>query len=183
MKTSIVSDTANMYAVDLGCGPNKVPGALGVDHFPYPGVDIVFDLDSKHWPLKSNLFTMVYVHHVIEHVSDIRAFLNEIHRIGVNGAIIEIVTPHFSSLDSWKDPTHRWHFSSSWYLTFTANYLSEQVQSFEHRSTRVSFGKNIRNLIARSMIRMKGYEWWEKHYAFIYRARNISTQLKITKVY
>ncbi|RJQ76875.1 MAG: hypothetical protein C4519_14270 [Desulfobacteraceae bacterium] len=103
------------------------------------------------------------------------------HRIGLNGARVEIITPHFSSLDSWKDPTHRWHFSSSWHLSFTQRYLSKQVPAFEHQSTIVSFGKNVRCLIPRLMIRMMGLEWWEKHYAFIYSARNITTHLKILK--
>lgn len=167
--------------IDLGCGPNKAPGAFGVDHHPYPGVDRVVDLDVPPWPLEADCYTRIYARHIIEHVADVRAFMNEIHRIGADGAIVEIVTPHFSSIDSWKDPTHRWHLSSAWYEPFTARYMAEQVRPFEHVSTHVKFGRNARNVVPKLMIKFKGYEWWEKNFAFRYQARNITTRLRIVK--
>lgn len=167
--------------IDLGCGPNKVPGAFGADIFPYEGVDVVMDLDAALWPLRDDTYSTIFIRHVIEHVSDVRSFLNKVHCIGVDGAVVEIITPHFSSLDSWKDPTHRWHFSSSWYLSFTESYMSKQIARFEHQSTEVTFRKNIRCWIPRLIVRLKGYEWWEKHYAFTYTARNIITRLKVVK--
>ena len=33
-------------SIDLGCGANKKPDAWGVDHFAYPGVDQIIDLDK-----------------------------------------------------------------------------------------------------------------------------------------
>ena len=167
--------------IDIGCGPRKVEGAYGVDIHPYEGVDQVFDLDSTPWPLKSGEFTRIYARHIIEHVADVRSFMNEIHRIGHDGSIVEIVTPPFSSFDSWKDPTHRWHFSCAWYTVFTESYLTEQVLSFEHISTELTFGKSVRSIIPRLMVRFKGYEWWEKNFAFVYQARNIITRLRIRK--
>lgn len=35
----------------------------------------------------------------------------EIHRMCVNGALVTVITPHFSSLASWRDPTHLHHLS------------------------------------------------------------------------
>ncbi len=167
--------------IDLGCGPNKLDGALGVDHYPYAGVDLVANLDQFPWPIKSNSQSCIYARHIIEHVAEIRLFLNEIHRIGCDGATVKIVTPHFSSLDSWKDPTHRWHFAGSWYKSFTEQYMAGQVLPFEHRETEITFGKSIRAIVPRIMVRLAGYNWWEKHYAFIFRARNIFTTLAIRK--
>jgi hypothetical protein len=31
--------------LDIGCGSNKTPGAVGIDARPGPNVDIVWDLD------------------------------------------------------------------------------------------------------------------------------------------
>ncbi len=166
--------------IDLGCGPNKVPGAYGVDHHPYPGVDQVFNLDEFPWPLPAT-YGHIYARHVIEHVTYIPRFMNEVHRIGCSGAIVEIVTPHFSSINSWEDPTHRWHLSSGWYKPFTERYLSEQVAAFEHVHTEIEFSSSWRSKIGRLLVSLKGVAWWEKHYAFIYRATNIKTRLRIIK--
>lgn len=168
-------------AVDLGCGPNKTPGTIGVDHHAYAGVDIVVNLDEMPWPIEADRFSRVYVRHFIEHVADIKSFMREVHRIAVDGALVDIVTPHFSSIDSWKDPTHRWHLSSEWYTVFTESYLAEQVPQFEHVSSHVSFGKSLRSQIPRLMVRLKGYAWWEKNFAFVYPGRNLTTQLRVCK--
>jgi hypothetical protein len=168
--------------IDLGCGSHKVEGAIGVDKHPYPGVDKIVDLDVTPWPLDSDSFETIYAHHVIEHVVDIPLFMNEIHRIGSDGAMVYIVTPHFSSVSSWGDPTHRWHLSCVWHETFTKLYLSEQIARFEYVSSEVGFARrSARSLIPRLMIALKGLDWLEKHYAFVYRARNIRTVLRIRK--
>lgn len=167
--------------LDLGCGPKKRPGAWGVDHHAFDGVDQVMDLDRHPWPFDASSFSRIYAHHVIEHVADIKAFMNGIHRVGRPGALVEIVTPHFSSLDSWKDPTHRWHLAAGWHEVFTREYLTEQVQPFEHVSTEVGFSRNPRGLIGRALVRLRGLERWEKRHAFVYRGRNITTRLKVLK--
>jgi SAM-dependent methyltransferase len=172
----------DMRAIDLGCGPNKVPGSYGVDKYPHPGVDQAVDLDQAPWPLPSDAFDRVFARHVVEHVADITAFMREVHRIARDGGIVQIVTPHFSSLNSWQDPTHRWHLSSRWYATFTERYLSGHMPLFEHVSTDVEFpGGWRRGLIPRLVVRLKGLAWWEKHGAFVFRARNITTELRVRK--
>jgi len=32
--------------IDLGCGPNKKPGMIGIDVLPLPGVDIIANLEE-----------------------------------------------------------------------------------------------------------------------------------------
>jgi hypothetical protein len=169
--------------IDLGCGPNKVEGAYGVDKHPYPGVDQPFDLDVTPWPLDANTYTHIYARHVIEHVSDIPALLNEIHRIASDNAQVTIITPHYSSANSWDDPTHRWHLSCKWHAPFTDDqYMTQQIGDFEHISTTLQFSRrSLRSVVPRVMIALAGRDWWEKHYAFIYRARNMTTELKVHK--
>jgi len=166
--------------LDLGCGPNKVEGAWGVDHFSYPGVDQVLNLDEGDWDLPANHFEAVYARHVIEHVESIPDFMRRIHAVCSPGATVTIVTPHFTSIDSWTDPTHRWHLSSAWHETFTSgeSYLGDQIQGFQLQSTSITFGRNLLNVIPKTMIRVKGLAWFEKKMAFRYPARNIETVLK-----
>lgn len=168
--------------VDIGCGGNKAEGAVGVDHHPYPGVDIVADLNKFPWPLEKDRFSRVICSHVIEHVAEPLDFLKEVHRIAAPGGLVELATPHFSSIDSWTDPTHRWHLASIWYQELLPGaYLAAQIGTFELISSRVTFGKALRSLIPRAMIRLLGTETWEKNYAFVYPARNVETVLRVVK--
>ncbi len=170
-----------LKSIDLGCGPNKLSNCYGVDKHPYDGVDQVFDLDQSPWPLENNHYERIYARHVIEHVADIPAFLGEIHRIAAPGATIEFVTPHFSSIHSWQDPTHRWHLASGWHKTFTEDYMASQVERFNHISTNINFSSSLRSRVGRMITKIAGLDYWEKHYAFIFRARNITTVLEAVK--
>jgi hypothetical protein len=46
--------------IDLGCGPNKVKEAFGVDRHANAGVDRVMGLNVYPWPLESNAYDMIY---------------------------------------------------------------------------------------------------------------------------
>ena len=105
--------------LDIGCGPSKVENSWGIDIFQYPEVDQILDLNNVPWDLPADHFEIIYAQHVIEHVASIPEFMNEVHRIAKDGATVHAVTPHFSSIDSYSDPTHRWHLSSEWYTTMT----------------------------------------------------------------
>ena len=168
--------------VDLGCGPRKTAGALGVDIFPYPGVDVVADLDKPGWPLEDGRFDRVIASHVIEHVQDVIMFLAEIHRIARPDAEVVLTTPHFSSRNSYADATHLRHLAIPWYETFvTGGYLSERSGTFELVHSRVKFGKSARTIIPKVMIRLFGQEVWEKQYAFQYPATDLETVLRVKK--
>ena len=168
--------------VDLGCGPKKTPGALGVDIFPFPGVDVVTDLDKTPWPLEEAGFDRIRCSHVLEHVADVVAFLAEVHRIAKPGATLHITTPHFSSLNSWSDPTHLRHLAANWYDPFTAGgYLAQRTGVFEPVFSTVQFGKSFRSLIPKLMVRLLGQHKWEKHFAFVYPGVDLETELKVIK--
>ncbi|RQD56889.1 MAG: hypothetical protein D5R98_09710 [Desulfonatronovibrio sp. MSAO_Bac4] len=169
--------------VDLGCGPKKRAGAFGVDHFPYPGVDVVCNLNHFPWPLEGGLFNEVYASHVIEHIKSIPDFMREIYRISQDGAIVKISTPHFTSIDSWKDPTHLWHLSAEWYAPFCEpdKYLASQLSGFEVIDSEVKFSSSLRNIIPKAICYFWGQKKWEKHYAFRYPAKNIYTTLRVVK--
>ena len=173
----------DLKAIDLGCGPAKQPGTLGVDRYPYPGVDVVMDLNTLPWPLDDSRFEVVHASHIIEHVECIPDFMREIHRIGKHHAVVYIVTPHFSALHSWKDPTHRWHLSMEWYQSFCSpdGYLAAQVPGFEVIRSRVQFSSSLRNIAPRIIHRLFGPKTWEKHYAYRYPAKNIHTELRVVK--
>ena len=83
------------------------------------------------------------------------------HRIAKDGATVHVVTPHFSSIDSYSDPTHRWHLSSEWYTTMTDYYLQVQVSRVTHLKAKISIGKSALSFIPKIIIKHKGINWWE----------------------
>jgi SAM-dependent methyltransferase len=103
---------AEAKILDVGCGWNKAPGAIGIDANPKTHADVIHDLGSIPYPFPDDEFDDVICRHVAEHVPDVMAFVAELHRITRPGGRILIVTPHYSNPDWATDPTHRNHFNS-----------------------------------------------------------------------
>lgn len=167
--------------IDIGCGSSKLPGSFGVDLHPYAGVDKVLNLDETPWDLPSSAFRSIHATHVIEHVDDLVAFMREIHRIARPDAEVVIATPHFSSFNSWADPTHRRHMSTNWHELFDTGYLAAQTGRFACISSEVTFGKSIRNKIGKLLVKLLGVRSWEKSRAFSYPGMDIKTVLRVIK--
>ena len=100
-----------MDVLDIGCGKNKTPGAIGIDFNADAAADIAHDLNQFPWPLNANAFDKIICSHIVEHVADLVRFMQEAHRVARTGAQIEIVTPHFTNRFSYTDPTHLRHLS------------------------------------------------------------------------
>ena len=98
--------------LDVGCGWNKTPGAIGIDSNPRAHADVIHDLGVLPYPFANDEFDEVVCRHVAEHVPDVMAFVTELFRITKPGGRIKISTPHYSNPDWPTDPTHRNHFNS-----------------------------------------------------------------------
>ncbi len=91
--------------LDMGCGRNKRPGAIGMDRVMLPEVDLVHDLNWIPYPSQDNIFDEVYATHVIKHMDSILAVMEEIHRICRPHARVTLITPHYtdsSRQTGWK---------------------------------------------------------------------------------
>jgi predicted SAM-dependent methyltransferase len=110
-------DPRTTPTLDVGCGNNKIPGAVGIDLVAGPQIDIVHDLDDTPWPLESNTFQLIRLWSVIEHLRNLVATMEEVHRVARPGAMVLIGTPHFSSANAYTDPTHI-HFLSGRFLDY-----------------------------------------------------------------
>lgn len=124
-KPSPLPQPMALLKLDLGCGPNKQPGYVGVDSIAFPGVDAVVNLGTEPWPWADNSVAEVYSSHFLEHLTQRERVhvANELYRVlvpgkYVNGQLAEgfarIVTPHWCSERAYGDPTHQWPAVTGW---------------------------------------------------------------------
>lgn len=79
--------------LDIGCGDEKVEGAIALDMRKTKSVDIL--ADARKLPLKDNVFDHVFCSHLIEHFShrETESVLGEWVRVLKQGGTIEIRCP------------------------------------------------------------------------------------------
>jgi hypothetical protein len=174
-----------MVTLDIGCGKHKQePGAIGLDHQPGSSADILCELTHFPWPIRDSCADRIYLSHFIEHQPDILRVMAEVRRIAKAGAEVVIVTPHYSSVGSYTDPTHLFHlgfrtfdyFEQDSFPDFT--YHSGGFRILERRFT---FGGNLLlDNLGRLLARLSP-DFYEKHLAWIFPARNLFCRLSVSK--
>lgn len=94
--------------LDVGCGPNKQPGFIGMDLRPVEGVDIVHNAEVVPYPLPDDCCNQILMSHIVEHIcpKNIFPMMNELWRIMKVGGQLLISTPYAGSKGFWQDPTH-----------------------------------------------------------------------------
>jgi SAM-dependent methyltransferase len=102
-----------MVKLDLGCGPNKREGFLGVDQYPFDGkVDVVMNIaDPMMWQRwEDGSVEEIHTSHFIEHLTAIERaeVFNQAWRVLVPGGKMTVICPHWGSCRAYGDPTHKW---------------------------------------------------------------------------
>ncbi len=172
-------------ALDVGCGRNKRAGALGIDSNPDTDADIRADIDRGSLPFRDATFGTVYLVHVIEHVVDVIATVEELHRVTKQGGTIIIETPHYTDFSSFCDPTHRWHLNS-----FSFRYFTEDG-GFSYYSRRRLREKRLQVKLLRFW-RLLGFEFavnrsrpfrkfWEYYLCFVVRGKAMVFEFEVLK--
>lgn len=97
-------------ALDLGCGPAKLPGAIGMDIVRLSGVDVMGNIE-RGLPFKNDTFDVVYASNLLEHIRDLTGLMREIHRVLKTGGVLMAAIPYCLSFKAFQDPTHVRFFS------------------------------------------------------------------------
>lgn len=100
--------------LDLGCGPNKEAGYVGVDMRTFAHVDIVADLSVYPWKFKSNSIGEIKASHIFEHLPDPLKTMEECFRVLKPGGTVVIDVPSSNGMGAFQDPTHKsfWNINS-----------------------------------------------------------------------
>ena len=172
--------------LDVGCGQNKYPGAIGIDRNPATRADVLCDLDHIPYPFADNSFDQLRAIHVIEHVSDVIRSMEEFHRLVRSGGRVRIETPHYTDFSSFCDPTHRWHLNS-----YSFRYFGQDHAGFGYYTDRRFREISIRvKLLA--LWRWLGFEFlvnrfpryrrfWEHYLCFIVRGKVMEFEFEVIK--
>jgi SAM-dependent methyltransferase len=174
-----------MLVLDIGCGKKKQePGAVGLDRQPGSDGDVLCELAHFPWPIRDNCADRIYLSHFLEHQPDILRAMAEAHRIAKPQAEVIIVTPHFSSPDSYYDPTHLHHLgfhSFDYFERDSFENFTYDGGGFRIVERRLTFGGNLLLDNLGRLFATVSVDFYEKHFAWIFPARNIVCRLAAVK--
>jgi ubiquinone/menaquinone biosynthesis C-methylase UbiE len=166
-------DSMKNVVLEFGCGQNKVyPEAIAIDSLDFPCVDIVGDAIEVLRAFPDSSVVKITSSHFLEHLADVRLFLEESQRVLVCGGIFEATVPHFSNPYYYSDPTHKTPFG-----LYTFSYLTND-QILKRRVPaygRLSFELVDCRLIFRSYSKSNIRHWLKQIFTIVF---NASTYLK-----
>jgi SAM-dependent methyltransferase len=191
VREPVVSSGASRV-LDIGCGANKVPGAIGMDVNPRSAADVIHDLDDLPYPFADDEFDEVIGRHVIEHVHEPMAVMCELHRITRNGGIVKLIAPHWTNPDFATDLAHRNHLNS-----YSFRNLTDERAVF-HFYTDVRFRQRRVRVTLVNLWKLTGLEFfinldyrfprlrfirrfWEQYLNAIMRGKELYFELEVLK--
>lgn len=157
-----------MRILDLGCGIQKIDGAVGLDNVSKTGVDIVHDLLDFPYPIENESYDKIYLRHVVEHfyLYDFEKILNECFRILTPDGVLQITVPHAFSISAFTDPTHKRFF------TFGSGHFWDKKH---HKS----YYNEINSSWELLNIQCKSVTWFDwKHYRLKHLDKFLSSMMK-----
>ncbi|MBN8596467.1 MAG: methyltransferase domain-containing protein [Planctomycetes bacterium] len=118
--------------VELGCGPKKKAGSIGVDAIELAGVDVVANLNEGLAFLPDGSVDRIESVHTFEHLSEIETVIREVVRVLKRDGECHITVPHFSNPYYYSDYTHKtpWGLYSMGYFCKEGWPYRRKVPSF-----------------------------------------------------
>jgi ubiquinone/menaquinone biosynthesis C-methylase UbiE len=114
-------------AIDLGCGPNKKHGCIGIDVLPLQNVDIVANIENGLPEIPSDTVDIYETSHFLEHIQNFEGLIREIHRTLKKEGQLRVVVPHFSNPYFYSDYTHKRFFG-----LYSFDYFSDNTNTLKH---------------------------------------------------
>jgi SAM-dependent methyltransferase len=178
--------------LDLGCGRDKLPGAVGMDSNPASLADVIHDIDVFPWPFADNTFAKVRAQDVLEHVDDFFRVMEELHRVCRDGALIEVRMPFMSSVNYATDPSHRRAGTAKTFDYFDPSkdlgkyrYSPVRFDVEEFRYGRGYFGLPGKVMSIADHVLLpwmhRRHDVYEHYFAYVYPVHEINYRLRVRK--
>jgi len=166
--------------LDVGCGPAKHKGAVGIDWAASSGIDIVHDLNKYPWPIEDNTFDEIICQDTIQILDNVLKTMEEMHRVGKPGAVVKIRTPHFSHPNSFRDPLHKWHFTIDTFDYFSKDFRYPIYTNKKYKILKKEFIFNRNWGIGAILARISARRY-ERYYCHRFPPYNMYFELEIIK--
>ena len=126
-----------LWAIDLG---GQAGRGIAIDPRA-PGGDGLRADFQQGLPIRDSSVDIIYAYHVLEHVEDLLAFIEELWRVCKPNALVYAWVPHASSpYTQWADPTHKRGFLIETF-SFFGTYKPAR---FDVEATRLHFSTRKR---------------------------------------
>lgn len=128
--------------LDLACGNNCKPGFIGIDISPDTQAQYICNLEKYPWKwfkksekyissedalgfqkIPDNSVGEIFSSHYIEHVTDLKSFMEEIYRIMIPNGLVTFVAPYYSSMRAMQDFTHKRFISENTFLYWNQEWM------------------------------------------------------------
>jgi hypothetical protein len=179
----------DLLRLDLACGNNKQEGFIGVDVSESTGADAIANLSEgpmwmlfpkepssmefkrlqpyldETYCLHDGSVSEIFCSHFIEHVFDIKMFMEECWRVMADKAIIRIIAPYYTSVRATQDFTHIRSISENTFLYFNKKWITDN--KLEHYEINCNFNiDSIKYIYYPEWgVRAKqAQEWARQHY-------------------
>lgn len=117
--------------IDIGCGPKKKDGFVGIDMFNF-GQEVKTDVE-KGLPFSDNSVDEIYCSHLIEHIKDWALLFNEMWRVGKDKALITLRYPSFE----------RGYGFLPYHITFYSHKFFKQITSYDESTKTTQILKSM----------------------------------------
>ena len=155
----------NPKVLDVGCGTDKVQGAIGIDIVDLPGADLVHDLNEFPWPFNDEEFDVIYMNDIIEYLNNTIKVMEECYRLLKPGGKLHIRVVYWNHKYAFSDPTHVKAFTENSFDFFIgkhrayyikANFEMEKMEFiYDERVRRVLRSKRFMNFLSRFLCNIK----------------------------
>lgn len=117
--------------LNLGCGKLKLEGFINLDGDASVEPDMVWNLEEG-LPFEDNSCDYIVASHVLEHIRDFVALMEECGRVLISGGKMMIRVPEFPSIASVANPYHLRFFVPQSFMYFTRSGCFGDVLPLEH---------------------------------------------------
>jgi SAM-dependent methyltransferase len=115
----------------------KRKGYINLDACEAVKPDRIWDLNNYPYPFEDNTFEEILAYSILEHLDDLIAVMEELHRIGKPGAKLDIRVPYWDGYGFASDPTHKRMFTEHTFDFFTGKGDYSFITKSQFRITRL----------------------------------------------
>ena len=178
-------------ALILGCGNKKYDFETTLitrlDVNDSVDADVIHDLNKFPYPFDDSKFDIIVLDNVLEHLDDVIAVMEELHRITKPNAKLVITVPYFRSIWAHLDPTHQHFFTWDSLSYFDVNHIYNQKYAYTKKKFEMvarNFNLNIdKTLYQRCLIKFaeKYPNYYERNISQIFPLEDLTYELKVIK--